>query len=138
MALTTVNPSPACGMCRSDSSTSNFSVAMRASASLTLATATTSNPSRSSVTCNMLRTASLSSASKILGIHPTAFSSTMFNGIGSFSICLLKIEQGLSSWYMAEIFRKPLGCGPSYFLPHQATHGFLELGIHLIRDDHYI
>jgi hypothetical protein len=39
MALTTVKPSPACGMCRSESSRSKFSVAMRLSASRTVATA---------------------------------------------------------------------------------------------------
>src|SRR6266496_5981152 len=73
MALTTVKPSPACGICRSESSTSNFSVAIRWSASRTPTTATTSNPSRSSAVCNIWRTASSSSASKILSTF-TAFS----------------------------------------------------------------
>ena len=73
MALTTVKPSPACGICRSESSTSKFSVAIRWSASRTPTTATTSNPSRSSAVCNIWRTASSSSASKILSTF-TAFS----------------------------------------------------------------
>src|SRR5258708_38329938 len=71
MALTTVKPSPAWGMCRSESSTSKFSAAIRLSASRTFATATTSNPSRSNAACSILRTASSSSASKILGTLPS-------------------------------------------------------------------
>src|SRR5208283_5772393 len=68
MALTTVNPSPACGMWRSERRASKVSEAMRLNASRTFATATTSKPSRSSVACNIPRTASSSSANKILGI----------------------------------------------------------------------
>ena len=42
MAVTTVNPSPGSGRCRSGTSTSNLSLAMSPRASLTFAAATTS------------------------------------------------------------------------------------------------
>src|ERR1700687_2516510 len=66
MALTTVNPSQASGMCRSESSTSKFSIEISLSASLTVAAGTTSNPWLSKPSWNAARMSSLSSASRIL------------------------------------------------------------------------
>jgi len=34
--------------------------------------------------------------------------------------------------------RELLGCGPRQFVFHQATHGFLESRVGLVRDDHYL
>src|ERR1700733_7553507 len=67
MALTTVKPSPAFGMCRSESSTSKSCATMHFSASVTLLALTTSNPSPSIADCNISRTDASSSTSKILG-----------------------------------------------------------------------
>src|ERR1700683_1983758 len=80
MALTTVKPSPASGICRSESNTSKLSAAMRLSASHTFATPTTSKPSRSSDVRNISRTASSSSASKTLGI-PELLSAPATHGL---------------------------------------------------------
>src|SRR5271154_5138600 len=98
MALTTVKPSPARGMCRSESNTSKVSVAIRLSASHTFATATTSKPSRTSADRNISRTTLSSSASKTLGIRKQLSARhTWLTYIGSYRKCYTLSVQNCTS-----------------------------------------
>src|SRR4249920_3442220 len=106
MALTTVNPSPASGMWRSESNTSNFSVAMRCRAWFTVEVGITSKPRFSRPSLNTARMSALSSTRRTRFVFATWYTPSEGELLGNkkpVQICTQVLFCGRSRAY---IYRK--------------------------------